>query len=303
VRAKTKRSIQVLALIAALGLAAFWWLSQPRPLTLADLPAHTPDPANGEILYNAGGCIACHRPGPDLKDVSADLPAGGFPFKTPVGTFYPPNLTPDKATGIGNWSDLDFVNALQRGISPGGRHLVPAFPYTSYAAMRTGDVLDIKAYLMTLQPVTSPGHAADVPVAFLLRRCIGLWNWIGLSTRQWQPEPGQSETWNRGAYLVNGPGHCIECHTPRNLIMARDNSRAFMGGRHPDGSGKVPSLRDLIGRGRYEDAKDIASALQYGEILGYDKVSSGGMGQVQRNLAKLPEADIQAIAGYLASLK
>lgn len=299
----SKRNIRVLAFLAALGLAAFWLLSQPRPLALADIPAHTPDAANGEIFYNAGGCLACHKPGPELKGVDPALPAGGYLFKTPAGTLYPPNLTPDKATGIGGWSDLDFVNAVKRGISPSGRHYVPAFPYTSYAAMRTEDVLDIKAYLMTLQPVTSPRRTPDLPLAALMRRCIGLWKWFGLNTKIRQTDPTQSESWNRGSYLVNGPGHCAECHTPRNLIMARDNSRAFMGGPHPDGDGKVPSLRDLIGRGRYKDAGDIASALQHGEILGYDKVSSGGMGQVQRNLAKLPEADIQAIAVYLASLK
>ena len=272
-------------------------------MTLADLPSHTPDAQNGEILFNAGGCRTCHKPSPDLKDVSADLPAGGSPLKTPIGTLYPPNITPDDATGIGKWTDLDFVNAVQRGISPSGTHYIPAFPYTSYAAMRTEDVLDIKAYLSTLQPVSSPHRPADIPLSFLVHRGIGLWKWAGLDTTKWKPDPNQTDTWNRGAYLVNGPGHCAECHTPRNIFMARDNSRAFMGGPHPEGEGKVPSLRDLIGRGRYKDAADIASALQFGEIMGYDKISSGGMGQVQTNVSKLPESDIKSIAEYLASLK
>ncbi|MFN4142154.1 hypothetical protein [Aestuariivirga sp.] len=287
----------------ALGLAAFWALSEPRPLTAAELPAHTPDAANGKLLYSAAGCRSCHQPGPDLKDVDRSIPAGGAPFKTPVGTFYPRNLTPDPETGIGAWSDLAFVNAVQRGISPGGAHLVPALPYTSYAHMRTEDVLDIRAHLATLPPVSSPEREADLPAAFLTRRGIGLWKWIGLDTTPWQPEPSQTDSWNRGSYLVNGPGHCAECHTPRNLFMALDTSRAFAGGPHPEGEGRVPSLRGLIERGRYKDAKDIASALQYGEIMGYDKISSGGMGQVQRNISELPEADILAIGEYLASLK
>ncbi len=299
----SKRNLSVLALLAALGLGAFWLLSAPRPLSAADIPQHTADLANGEKLYNAAGCRSCHKPSPDLKDVDANLPAGGAPLKTPVGTFYPLNLTPDAETGIGNWSDLEFVNAVQRGISPEGEHLIPALPFTSYAAMRTEDILDIRAYLATLPAVKSPERSADLPLAFVVRRGIGLWKWIGLDTAKWQPDPAQSETWNRGSYLVNGPGHCAECHTPRNIAMARDNAKAFQGGPHPEGVGKVPSLRSLIERGRYKDAKDIASALQYGEMMGYDKVSSGGMGQVQTNISKLPEADIQAIGEYIASLK
>lgn len=281
----------------------FWWLSAPRPMTQADIPQHVPDVANGELLYNAAGCRSCHLPGPDVTAADPDLPAGGKPLKTPVGTFYPPNITPDPATGIGNWSDLEFVNAVMRGIAPDGRHYIPAFPYTSYAAMRVEDILDIRAYLMTLAPVTAPPRDAEIPLSVLMRRSVGLWKWIGLDTTPWQPDPTRSESWNRGAYLVNGPGHCAECHTPRNLFLARDDSKAFMGGPHPEGEGRVPSLRDLIGRGRYKDANDIALALQFGEILGYDKVSSGGMGQVQQNMARLPDAELKAIGEYLASLR
>ena len=293
----------VLALLTVLGLVAFWLLSAPRPLDLAALPQHVGDAVNGERLFNAGGCLSCHKPGPDLKDVAASLPAGGAPFKTPIGIFYPPNLTPDPATGIGKWSQLDFVNAVQRGLTPSGTHLIPAFPYTSYAAMRTEDVLDIQAYLATLNPITSPKRDAAIPLAFIVRRGIGLWKWLGLDTAPWQPDPTQSASWNRGSYLVNGPGHCGECHTPRNLFMMRDRAREFAGGPHPSGEGKVRSLRDLVGRKRYKDAADLASALRFGEILGYDKLSSGGMGDVQTNLSKLPAEDVTAIAEYLVSLK
>lgn len=293
----------VLALLAVLGLVAFWLLSAPRPLEAAALPQHTGDPVNGQVLYHVAGCHSCHKPGPDLAAVDAALPAGGAPFKTPIGTFYPPNLTPDPETGLGKWTDIDFVNVVQRGISPEGEHLIPALPYTSYAHMRTEDVLDIKAYLATLTPVAAPEKPAEIPVAFVIRRGMGLWKLLGLDTTPWQPDPAQSESWNRGSYLVNGPGHCNECHTPRNIAMLQSASDKFAGGPHPDGQGKVPSLRDLIGRGRYKDAADLALAFANGEILGYDKMSAGGMGAVQRNLAKLPEADIMAIAEYVASLK
>jgi mono/diheme cytochrome c family protein len=303
VRPGLRKTGIALALIAALGLAAFWILSMPRPLTAADVPQHTADVANGERLYHAAGCISCHQPGPELKDVAADVPAGGAALVTPVGTLYPMNLTPDPETGIGAWTDLQFLNAVQRGLSPEGDHLIPALPYTSYAHMKTGDVLDIRAYLATLPPVKSPERTADIAALPLIRRGVGLWKWVGLDTTPWTPDAAQSESWNRGSYLVNGPGHCQECHTPRNAVMALDASRAFQGGPHPEGKGRVPSLRGLIERGRYTDAADLASALQFGEAMGYDKIASGGMGQVQRNIAMLPESDIQAIADYIASLK
>jgi mono/diheme cytochrome c family protein len=281
----------------------FWLASAPRPLAQSDIPDHPANIANGEVLYNAGGCKACHKPDPAIAGLDANLPSGGAPLKTPIGVLYPPNITPDAETGIGKWADLQFVNAVQRGIADNGQHLIPAFPYTSYAAMRVEDVLDVKAYLMTLKPVASEKRSAEIPVPFILRRGIGLWKWIGLDTTQWQPDPSQSESWNRGSYLVNGPGHCGECHTPRNLAMARDSSRFLMGGPHPEGVGKVPSLHGLIERARYKDKNDLVLAFQNGESFGYEHMASGGMGQVQTNLSKLPQADVEAIAEYVLSLK
>jgi len=247
--------------------------------------------------------MSCHKPDPKQADLDSSLPSGGASLKTPIGVLYPPNLTPDAETGIGNWSDLDFVNAMQRGISKSGQHLIPAFPYTSYAAMPVEDVLDIKAYLMSLKPVASQKRDAEIPIAFLLRRGLGLWKFLGLDTTPWQPDTGQTAAWNRGSYLVNGPGHCGECHTPRNLIMARDDSRIFAGGPHPEGEGKVPGMRSLLERGRYKDQKDLAIALQFGEEFGYENMAAGGMRQVQINMSKLPQGDVEAIAEYLISLK
>jgi mono/diheme cytochrome c family protein len=284
------------------GLVAFWGLTKPRPLTAADLPQHTVDLANGERLYHAAGCHSCHLPAKEAG-LDAALPAGGAPLVTPVGTLYPANLTPDPETGLGGWSDVDFVNAVQRGIGKSGGHLIPAFPYTSYAHMRVEDVLDIRAYLATLAPVKNSTPAHDVLALPMVRFGLGGWKLLGFDASPFVPDASQSPEWNRGAYLVNGPGHCNECHTPRTLLMTSDTSRFLAGGPHPEGEGRVPSLRGLVERGRYKDVKDIASALQFGEMLGYDKISSGGMGRVQANMAKLPEADILAIATYLGSLK
>jgi mono/diheme cytochrome c family protein len=286
-----------------LGAVVLWFLSAPRPLGPEALPEHQANVENGKLLYTIGGCINCHKPDPANATADAALPSGGAPLKTPIGIFYPPNLTPDAESGLGKASEIDFVNALQRGISRSGLHDIPAFPYTSYAAMRTEDVLDIRSYLMTLTPVKSENKPADIPLAFFLRRGIGLWKHIGFSDAKWQLDASQTASWNRGSYLVNGPGHCGECHTPRNIFMVRDDARAFAGGPHPEGEGRVPSLRGLVERKRYKDAKDLVSAMQFGEMLGYDKLSSGGMGAVQSNLSKLPEADVQAIAEYLISLK
>lgn len=222
---------------------------------------------------------------------------------TSVGTLYPPNITPDTETGIGGLSDIEFVNAMQKGIGRAGGHLIPAFPYTSYKNMKVEDVLDIKAYLMSLVPVKNPVPAHDVLALPLVRFGLGGWKFIGLDESKTSAVAAQSESWNRGKYLVEGPGHCAECHTPRTLFMTSDTSRYLAGGPHPEGDGKVPSLIDLVGRGKYKDAPDLVSAFKFGEMMGYGKMSSGGMGKVQTNLSKLPEADLKAIAEYLVSLK
>jgi mono/diheme cytochrome c family protein len=303
-----RKVILVLLALAVVGAAAAFYLSRPQALAASDIPAgHKADLANGERMYNAGGCISCHKPAEEDTAADKNLPSGGHALVTPAGTFYPPNLTPDKETGLGAWSDLDFVNAMQRGVSPSGEHLIPAFPYTSYAKMRIGDVLDIKAYLMTLKPVRAVARPAELPlglpVEWLARRSVGLWKLLAFSPAPFRPDPSHGETWNLGAYLVSAPGHCSECHTPRNFLMVPQTGKWLAGGPHPEGNGKVPSLRDLVGRERYKDAADLDSALRFGETFGYDKLSSGGMGSVQTNLSKLPEADTKAIAEYLVSLK
>jgi mono/diheme cytochrome c family protein len=232
------------------------------------------------------------------------LPSGGRPLKTPIGTVYPPNITPDKATGIGNWSTLDFVNAFHRGISPKASHYIPAFPYPSFHRMPLSDVLDLRAYALTLPGVNAANPPAiNVPLPWILRRGVGLWKRLALDNQAFAPDPSKSAQWNRGAYLVNAPGHCGECHTPRNIVLVPDKNRLMAGAPHPEGKGRVPSLRNLIGRKRYADAEELTSAMRFGETMGFDRLSSGGMGDVQANLAMLPEEDVRAIAEYLISLK
>jgi mono/diheme cytochrome c family protein len=284
-----------------LTIAVLLILTEARPSGRA-LPAHDPDPARGEVMYHVGGCISCHKAS---ATAGVDgLPTGEAPFPTPAGTFWPGNLTPDPETGIGSWTAEAFVDAMVLGVSPDRRHYFPAFPYTSYRIMPVEDLLDLWAYLNTLEPVHSPGRAPELLMPGLARRTVGLWKRLALGEEAFRPDPGRSEAWNRGAYLANGPGHCGECHTPRNALMIPDASRAYEGGPHPRGDeGEVPGLLDLQSRGRYSDVSDLTLALQFGETLGYDKLSSGGMADVQMNLAKLPEEDLRAIAEYLLSLE
>ena len=292
----SKRNLKGLALLAVLGLGVFWVASAPHPLTAADIPVHTANLENGHLLYNIGGCISCHNDG-------NGAPAGGKPLQTPIGVLYPPNLTPDVETGLGKWADVEFVNAMQKGLAPDGQHLIPAFPYTSYAHMKVEDVLDIKAYLASLPAVANQAPPHEITFLPIIRRGLGLWKWVGLDETKWRLDTTQTASWNRGSYLVSGPGHCSECHTPRTIFMSSNTAKMFAGGPHPEGKGKVPSLRGLVERQRYKDAADLVLAFQNGEMLGYDKMSSGGMGAVQSNLAKLPEDDLKAIAEYVLSLK
>jgi mono/diheme cytochrome c family protein len=295
-----KKVAIALGAVALAVATVLFVLSRPVPDPVEVPAGHVADLVNGEVLFWAGGCLGCHHP--DDEAVDDSLPAGGTAFATPAGTFYPQNLTPDPETGIGHWTEVEFVTAMRRGLSPDGQHFFPAFPYTSYRMMPVEDLLDLRAYLMALDPVRAAPRPPEIPLPWLARRSVGVWKRFGLERGVFEPDPARGETWNRGAYLVNGPGHCGECHTPRNALMVMDPGRHLRGGPHPDGEGQVPDLTGLVERGRYADADDLTLALMYGETFGYDKLSSGGMAQVQMNLARLPESEVRAMAEYLISL-
>jgi mono/diheme cytochrome c family protein len=283
------------ALLAVVG----WRLSAPRPrFSEADWQRQEKpgDALAGRRIFFAGGCGSCHAtPGqPDPLRLG-----GGLELKTPFGSFYPPNISSDPADGVGGWRDVDFANALLSGVSPNGEHYYPALPYTSYQRMNPGDVADLIAFLRTLPPVSGGAPAHKLSFPFSIRRALGFWKLLYFDNAGPQSVAGQSETWNLGRYLVDGPGHCGECHTPRGVFGEMLSGQALIGAPSPDGKGKSPSL---IG-GKFADwtKADIVEALSSGFTPSGDALG-GAMAAVVRNTAQLRDAGREAIAVYLKSL-
>jgi mono/diheme cytochrome c family protein len=291
-----RRTISV-ALLAALAAAGvYWWLSAPVVAAAGAAPARVPDLANGQVMFNAGGCASCHAV-PDQPD-RLRL-GGGVAIKSPFGTFYAPNISSDPTEGIGKWSDAEFVNAVMHGVSPDGRHYFPAFPYTSYQHVRREDVLDLFAYLKTLPAVAGKVRDHDVRFPFNIRRNVGIWKFLFLDGKPFVADSAKSPQWNRGAYLVNSLGHCAECHSPRNALGGIIAGQRFAGGPNPEGEGWVPNITQ---KGLREwSAKDIAYFLKTGELPDGDSVG-GAMTRVIKNTSQLPDDDLAAMADYLKSL-
>ena len=289
----------VVAVLLVVGGAAFWWLSAPVPLAAADVPTRTADVANGERLFNVGGCASCHH-APDAEDDGRLVLAGGQTLETPLGGIVVPNISPHPTAGIGGWSTLDLANALLRGISPSGTHYTPAFPWTSYRNMRPEEVVDLKAYLDTLPQSANVVAANGMPFPFSWRRPIGLWKRFAMTDPPAAPA-GADPMVERGYRLVISLGHCGECHTPRTALLAMDPSRWLAGAPDPDGNGQVPSItptEDGIGGW---SAGDIAYLLQSGFTPEFDSVG-GSMSSVVANWAKAPAEDREAVAAYLKAL-
>jgi mono/diheme cytochrome c family protein len=302
------RGARVLAGAAAVAATAaavvLWVLTIPETVPASALPPHTPDLGNGKTMFDAGGCASCHAaPNKDSDKVERTRLGGGLALPSPFGTFYVPNISPDAGDGIGAWSEADFVTALWKGTAPRGYHFFPALPYTSYQHMQLADLRDLFAYLKTLPPVAGRVRRHDLAFPFNIRRLVGLWKLLFLHGGPFVADASKSAQINRGAYLVNGPGHCTECHSPRNFLGAIVESERFAGGPTPDGKEWVPNITPA---GLQHDdppwsEKDIASFLSDGMMPSGDFVG-GGMAEVVRNTALLGADDRAAIAAYLASL-
>ena len=287
----------IVVILAVIGAAAFWFITMPATVPASALTAYTPNLANGERMFHAGGCASCHAaPNQDDKTKLG----GGLALKSPFGTFYPPNISSDRNEGIGGWSEADFVTAMWKGTSPDGRHYYPAFPYTSYQRMRLEDVRDLFAYLKTLPAVQGKVRDHDLPLYLKFRPMLGGWKFLFLDGEQFKPDTFKPAPWNRGAYLVNGPGHCAECHSPRNLLGGIITSQRFAGGPDPEGGdGRVPNITPK-GIGDYSQ-RDIERILETGDMPSGDSVG-GPMTAVVGNTSKLSAEDRAAIALYIKSL-
>lgn len=290
------------AALAGVGVAAFWLLTTPARLSATEAQAlANGDAARGERIFYAGGCTSCHaRPGAS-GDAALQL-AGGLELKTPFGTFVAPNISSDPDDGIGGWSAEDLGNAMLLGVSPRGAHYYPAFPYTSYARMRPADVGDLYAFLRTLPPVAGKAAGHQLAFPFNIRRGLGLWKLLFLDAAPVVTLAADAPSSAKlGQYLVEGPGHCGECHTPRNTIGGIDKGRWLAGAVAAEGDGNVPNI--TTGEGGIGDwsATDIAYMLETGFTPEFDSVG-GAMAAVQRNMAKLTADDRAAIAAYLKAV-
>ncbi|MDF1608481.1 cytochrome c [Hoeflea sp. YIM 152468] len=298
-----KRLALGVGLAAIAGAAAAYGLTAPTPVAagrLAAIAALEGDAAAGETLFWAGGCASCHA-APGAKDEARLVLAGGVRLKSDFGTFVAPNISPDPQAGIGGWSIEQFANAMLAGVSPDGRHYYPAFPYGSYVRMTDRDIADLFAFLKTLpaSDVASLPHEVGFP--FNIRRALGGWKWLFFTDEPRVAPAGDEAQLGRGQYLVEGPGHCGECHTPRNPIGGFVTDAWLSGAQNPEGEGVIPNLTPGGKAIAGWSAADIAYYLESGFTPDFDSVG-GSMVSVQKNMAELTSGDREAIAAYLKAL-
>ncbi len=252
----------------------------------------------GEYLVRAGGCVSCHTvPGGTAF-------AGGRALATPFGTFYSPNITPDPETGIGRWTDAQFLRALREGIGPDGTRYFPVFPYTSFTNITDADALAIKAYLFSLQPVHQANRTHDVAFPFSWRFLQRGWRLLYFNEGPFRPNSAYDAEYNRGAYLVTALAHCGECHTPRNMFGAVKADAVLSGTRDGPAGQMVPNITPdpATGIGNWEP-DDIVALLKTGRTPEQAAVKGAMREAVQDGLKFLKDDDLHAIAMYLLAQK
>lgn len=300
-----QRKLIIYAFIATLPIGAtliimmFFGAGAKPPAPLSQYEASA---EHGRYLARAGNCSVCHT------STNGEELAGGVEFHTPFGVLYSTNITPDNATGIGEWTFEDFYRSMKEGIRPDGSHLYPAFPYTDFAKMTDEDIASLFLYLQSVDPVVAipPANKLDFPYNF--RPLLSGWKLLFHETTTFQPDPTQTDNWNRGAYLVEGPGHCGACHSPRNLLGAEQEDLAMTGGTHM-GEIKLGGQRlwsaanltsDTTGLASWSE-QDIVSYLKKG--ISDQAIVHGPMREVVMDSTRyMSDADLQAMASYLKSL-
>lgn len=288
-----KRFLVLGGLLIVAGVAAFWFVARPQTLPADALDGLTADAARGEQVFWAGGCASCHS-APKAEGDALLVLSGGQAFPSPFGTFLAPNISPDPDHGIGGWSTLDLANAMQRGVSPDGRHYYPVFPYASYIKAEVQDIVDLRAFLETLPASPEPSKPHQVGFPFNIRRSLGGWKFLFLNDG-WVVGGDLTPEEQRGRYLAEALGHCGECHTPRNSLGAMDTGRWLAGGPITAAKGNFPNITP--GKLKWS-ARDIAEYLKSGFTPDFDS-AGGHMALVVQNYAHLPDSDRAAVAAYL----
>jgi len=310
-----RRILLSVVVIVVVALAAGGWIIRgPGPMAFAEGPKvaladyHDANPTGvpaslakaslverGEYLAKAADCMVCHTT-QDGKPY-----AGGLGFNLPFGTLYSTNITPDKETGIGNYSDQDFLAAVHRGIRRDGARLYPAMPFTSYTYMTDADALAIKAYLFSLPAVHAEAPANTLTFPFNQRWAMTFWSIVFNPDIRFEPDTSKTPEWNRGAYLAEALAHCGECHTPRNLGFALDNRKKFAGALTAGWRAFNITSDKTTGIGGWRD-EDIVSYLTIGHAMGHGS-ASGPMGEaVDHSFSQFAPEDIRAVVAYLRSV-
>jgi len=267
----------------------------PNPSGVPPSLANEPIVKQGEYLARAADCAACHtaKGGREF--------AGGLAINLPFGTLWSTNITPDRDTGIGNYSDADFLDAVHRGIRRDGRPLYPAMTYTSYTYMSDADALAIKAYLFSLAPVRAPRRANTLAFPFNQRRLIALWSWLFNADKRFEPNTERNAQWNRGAYLAEALAHCGECHTPRTIAFSINNRRKFAGAIAAGWRAWNVTEDGGTGIGAWSET-DVYNYLSQGHASGHG-TASGSMGEaVDNGFAAMTPDDIRAIVTYVRTV-
>lgn len=291
-----RRATKISLGLALLGFAAAYFATQPHPGSVQDLENLAGNAVDGQQIFVAAGCAACHLAPGDRRDAPPVL-SGGMALVSPFGTFVAPNISPDPDHGIGRWSLAQFSHALRDGVSPDGQHLFPALPWNAYNKMTGQDLANLFAYLQSLPASSEPSKPHDLRFPFNLRRALGGWK-LFFENRAWHLAETPTPELARGRYIVEALAHCAECHTPRNALGGLDHRRWMAGAAAPDGKGRVPNITPAA---LHWSAAEIFAYLTTGFTPDFDSVG-GEMAHVVDNMSKLPEADVRAVVAYLKAL-
>ena len=290
-----RKALAIGAVLVVAIVGFVWWSQEPLITGIEPPPRSEFDPAlikDGAGLAALGGCRFCHT-APDGADY-----AGNRPIGTPFGTVPSTNITPAPGSGIGRWSEAAFRRAMRRGVSRRGHHLYPAFPYDHYAKLTDDDLHALYAFMMTRRPVETSIPANTLVFPLNRRWLLIFWNLVFLDAAPFRPDPLHTAQWNRGAYLVAGLGHCGACHTPRNLLGAEKTGQALAGG---EAEGWLsPALNASSPAPVPWDEAQLYAYLRHGRAAEHG-AAAGPMLPIVNALAQAPDADIRAIAVYLAA--